>query len=286
MKSPASRNPVQKNVDLHIHSIYSDSSSTPRDILEAARKRGLAAVSLTDHDSVSGVSSLIEIAEGTGIEIIPGVELSVTDARTDIHILGYFVDFRNEEFASELARFKAARLERAKAILLKLKDLKIELSIESVLEIAEMGAVGRPHIAEALLRKGFVGSFEEAFRRYIGHNSPAYVPKLVLEPKEAFDLIKRVGGVSVLAHPGTLMRDDLIPDFVTQGLDGIEAWHPKHDRDTTKYYREIAKRYGLVVTGGSDSHGAWAGNSEIGGCRVPFEVVEKLRERKGAAHMP
>ncbi|MDI6807487.1 MAG: PHP domain-containing protein [Candidatus Eisenbacteria bacterium] len=274
------RTPDLSYVDLHIHSIYSDSSSTPHDILKAAQEKPLAAISLTDHDSAGGISSLVELAEGSGIEIIPGVELSVTDGKADIHILGYFIDYRDEWFVSQLAIFKLARLERAKKILLKLKELKIELDIESVLEIAEMGAVGRPHIAEALLRSGHVGTFEEAFHRYIGHNSPAYVPKLVLEPKEAFDLIKKVDGVSVLAHPGTMMRDDLIPEFVEQGLDGLEVWHPKHDRDTAKYYKEIAKRYDLVVTGGSDSHGLLAGGSEIGSGKVPFEIVEKLRERK------
>ena len=270
-------------VDLHIHTVHSDGADTPKQVVERAVSLGLTAISITDHDSVAGVGETIALASGTPLEVIPGVELSATDGSSDIHILGYFMDYGDETFASELNRFRDARLERAKKILAKLKDMNIDLPVDKVLDIANRSAIGRPHIAEALLDLGYVDTFEEAFRKYIGHRSPAYVPKLMLEPQAAFDLIRRYKGIAAMAHPGTVQRDDLIPVFVEQGMQALEVWHPQHDRGTVRYYIEIAKRYGLAVTGGSDTHGPRAGGSSVGSERVPASIVEGLRELREKA---
>ena len=206
------------HIDLHIHSNCSDSPLSPREIVRIASEKGLRAIAVTDHDSVAGVGEAIEEGAKRGIEVISGVELSVSDGISDIHILGYFVDHTDEAFRRELEQFRLARLERVKKILAKLKDLEVDIELESVLKIADNGSIGRPHVAEALLDSGYVDTFEEAFRRYIGHRSPAYVPKMLLSSEDAFKLVERAGGVSVLAHPGTVQRDDLIPEFVELGM--------------------------------------------------------------------
>jgi predicted metal-dependent phosphoesterase TrpH len=251
---------------------------SPREVVRISSERGLRAIAVTDHDSVAGVKEAIEEGERCGIEVVSGVELSVSDGMSDVHILGYFVDHTDEAFRRELEHFRVARFERVKKILGKLRDLEIDIELESVLKIADNGSLGRPHVAEALLDSGYVDTFEEAFRRYIGHRSPAYVPKMLLSSKDAFKLIESAGGVSVLAHPGTVQRDDLIPEFVELGMEGIEVWHPKHDRGTVRYYMELAKRYGLVVTGGSDSHGPRTAHAGIGSERVPYSVLVSLRQ--------
>ncbi|MFH0778968.1 MAG: PHP domain-containing protein [Candidatus Eisenbacteria bacterium] len=265
-------------IDLHIHSNCSDSPLSPKEVVREAKERGMTAIAVTDHDSVAGVETAIGEGEKLCIEVVSGVELSVSDAASDIHVLGYFVDHTDPAFVSELERFKAARLERVKKILAKLKQLEVDIELDSVLKIAENGSIGRPHVAEALLASGYVDTFEEAFRRYIGHRSPAYVPKMLLTPNDAFRLIEKAGGVSVLAHPGTVQRDDLIPEFVQLGMKGIEVWHPKHDRGTVRYYMELAKRYGLIVTGGSDSHGSRTANARIGSERVPYSILVSLKQ--------
>jgi len=265
-------------VDLHIHSNFSDSTLSPREIVQMAKEKGLRAIAVTDHDSVAGVEEASRMGEELGVEVVSGVELSVSDGVSDIHVLGYFVDHSDSSFVSELERFKTARFERVKKILAKLKELEVDIELDSVLKIAENGALGRPHVAEALLDSGYVDTFEEAFRRYIGFRSPAYVPKLLLSPSDAFMLVERAGGISALAHPGTVQRDDLIPEFVELGMKAIEVWHPKHDRGAVKYYMELAKRYGLAVTGGSDSHGSRTTSASVGSERVPYSVLVSLKQ--------
>jgi predicted metal-dependent phosphoesterase TrpH len=266
------------HIDLHIHSNRSDSPLSPQEVVRIASEGGLRAIAVTDHDSVAGVKEAMEEGKRCGVEVISGVELSVSDGVSDIHILGYFVDYENEAFQRELEVFRLARLERVKKILAKLKELEVDIELDSVLKIADNGSIGRPHVAEALLDSGYVDTFEEAFRRYIGHRSPAYVPKMLLTFEDAFKLITGAGGLSVMAHPGTVQRDDLIPEFVGLGMHGIEVWHPKHNRSTVKYYMELAKRYGLVVTGGSDSHGSRTAHAGIGSERVPYSVLVSLKQ--------
>ncbi len=264
-------------VDLHTHTTCSDGLARPEQMPDLAKKAGLKAVAVTDHDTTRAIDRALQAGSLLNIEVIPGVELSTMLDDNEIHILGYFIDWQNRNFGEKIRRLREGRLFRAEKILARLKRLGINLHIDQVLEIAGEGVVGRPHIADALVREGVVCSYDEAFDRYIGQHGPAYVPKRLLSPAEAIGLIATAGGVPVLAHPGTVHRDELIPLLVKWGLKGIEIIHPMHTPQLTQHYQEISRRYGLVCTGGSDYHGKGRLLNEIGKYKVPYQMVETLR---------
>jgi 3',5'-nucleoside bisphosphate phosphatase len=242
-------------IDLHLHTTCSDGLDTPEEIVEAALQSGYTVISITDHDTVEGVIRGIKAAEGTGLDLIAGIELSSIEDLYDIHILGYYVDYTDEDFIRRIAFFKEKRKERAEEIVSYLNRLGLDIQIDTVLRIAHGAPVGRPHIAEALLSEELVTSYDEAFTRYIGTHGPAYVPKYKVTPREAIELILKSGGIPVLAHPGVLNRDELIYELKEYGLMGVEAIHPLHLVEKQLYYEKLAKKYGLIVTGGSDWHG-------------------------------
>lgn len=265
--------------DLHIHTVFSDGTFTPREVVREAKKLSIGAVSITDHDSVDGIDEGMGAGQELGIEVVSGVELSAWVDDQEIHILGYLIDHQDAELAETLERLRESRKRRAKEIVSKLKDMGMSLRTEEVMEEAGLGSVGRPHIAEVLVSKGYVKDYREAFFRLIGDDCPAYVPKLELSPEEVFAIIKRAGGLAVLAHPGLKARDELIPQLAGQGLDGIEVWYGQ-DETTAGHYREIAMQYGLLMTGGSDCHGAGRGGPLLGTVKVPYSVVEGLKRAK------
>lgn len=267
--------------DLHIHSSFSDGELLPEEIVKKASSIGLSAISITDHDTINGLEQAIKAGQEYGIEVIPGIELSVLVDDMDVHILGYYIDYKNEIFVNRIKEFELKRVERAKRIISKLNKLGIPIKYESVLEIANESVVGRPHIANALLKGGFISSIREAFDNYIGYHCPAYVHKVQLSPQSAFSLIKEAGGIPVLAHPGTMHKDDLICSFIDKGLEGLEVVHPGHTIEKQNYYYSIANKYGLIVTGGTDYHGSYRGDAEIGEYTVPLELVMKMKERLG-----
>ncbi len=267
-------------IDLHIHTTASDSLFTPNEVVETARKKGLSAIAITDHDTIDGYEAAKEIAEDLEIELIPAVELSVAYKGEDIHLLGYLIDCENPEFLKKINSFQKERRIRGEKMVEKLNELGIDLNIETVKNIAGKGSVGRPHLADALLKEEFVNTYEEAFARYIGYHAPAYVSKMFLTPKEGIDLVHLVRGVAVLAHPGTVRIQQAIYDFVDLGLDGIEAYHSKHDRETTKNYINLAQKLGLIYTGGSDCHGRRGEKVLIGTVKVPYQCLEMLRKVK------
>jgi predicted metal-dependent phosphoesterase TrpH len=265
-------------IDLHMHSTASDGSDAPEAVAALADRNGLRAISLTDHDSLDGLPAATARAEASGIRLIPGVELSVHEQGADVHLLAYGFDPADPELRSSIARYREGRHERARKTLARLKGLGIRISIETVEEIARGGALGRPHVAEALLQGGFVESFNEAFQRYLGAHAPAYVPKTPVSLEEAAKVVREAGGVTVLAHPGTLNRDHLIPGWARRGLDGIEVWHSKHDAGAIARYRSYAKMHGLLMTGGSDYHGERTPSVTIGSVAVPETVLGPLDE--------
>ncbi|MDR0331386.1 MAG: PHP domain-containing protein [Chitinispirillales bacterium] len=276
---PPETNQPKKHVDLHIHTRYSDGSCTLEEIMAAAAARGLAAVSITDHDCTDAYPRAMDMGAAMGVEVIPGVELSSEIQGIDIHILGYYVDFGNSEFIAKLQEMKEARFLRAQKIVSNLNKQGLDLRFETVLNIAGEGAIGRPHIASAMLKEELVSSFREAFDVFIGYNSPAYVEKLKMSPKEVFDLIKRAGGIPVLAHPGVTGVDERIQEFIRDGLLGIEVSHTEHPDAAIRHYLKICKKNGLAFTGGSDFHSSNHSKFELGFPKVTYAAVESLKDK-------
>lgn len=266
-----------KYADLHLHTNFSDGAYFPEGLIRQAAKKKLAAIAITDHDTIDG----IELAKGAGdIEVLSGIELSAEEEGLEIHMLGYLIDHKSEGLLRRLEFLKKKRVERIYKITDKLKGLGLSLKPESVFNIAGNGTVGRLHVARAMVAEGLVGSIYEAFKNYIGDKCPAYVLGFQFSPKSAIALIRESGGIPVLAHPYALGRDDLIPKFVGCGLMGLEAYYTEHTPSMTKNYLKLAKRYSLLVTGGSDCHGNAKPKVKIGSIKIPYELVEKLKEAK------
>jgi 3',5'-nucleoside bisphosphate phosphatase len=271
--------PPRRYVDLHIHTIHSDGSSTVKEVLEAASAKGLAAIAITDHDCIDAYPYAFELGAQLDIEVIPGLELSSEIEGTDLHILGYFVDIKNSTLNLRLQEMKEARYIRAQKMVENLNKQGIDLRFDTVLSIAGVGAIGRPHIAAAMLKEELVYSFREAFEKYLGYGLPAYVEKYKMHPKEVFDLVKQAGGVPVLAHPGVTKVDERLPEFIRDGVLGLEAYHTEHSSSSQQNYIKIARKNGLAVTGGSDFHNDNHNKSEIGVPRVPYSAVKGLKEK-------
>jgi len=266
-------------VDLHVHTTASDGLATPGDVVRAALDLGLRVISITDHDSVEGVDEALETARGTALEVIPGVELSVqAEDGSDTHLLGYLIDHRDRVLLGSLERLREARLERANAMVAALSEAGHPIDIEGVLEHAGKGAVGRVHVARALVNAGSVDTIEEAFARLIGRGGPFYVAKAFFSAYEALALIHGAGGVAVLAHPGVSGETPLIP-LVDAGLDGIEVYHAEHTVSQRAHFAALARRFGLVATGGSDFHGPGMRSAVLGSGACPDGAVEELRRR-------
>jgi predicted metal-dependent phosphoesterase TrpH len=268
------------SIDLHIHTNASDGVLPPEHVLENALRAGLKAIAITDHDTVDGFVEIIESIDNDVMELVPGVELSGIYKDSDIHILGYYIDYENPEFVKKIRKFKQSRYERGEGMVAKLNELGVNLSMDTVKGIAGKSPVGRPHVADALLKEEFVQTYDEAFARYLGYHAPAYLPKNALTVEQAIDLIHLVRGVAVLAHPGTLRHDEFIPDLVEMGLDGIEAYHSQHSRTDVTKYRNVAAKFNVIYTGGSDCHGPRKGKLLMGSQRVPYGVLEKLKKVK------
>lgn len=269
-----------KFADLHLHTLYSDSTYSPFQLIEAAARKGLACIAVTDHDTVNGIAPAMEAALNSDVEILPGIELTAEFEGLEIHILGYLLDQHNKNLLSKLENLRKIRIERVKKIVKKLKDLGLNLEAESVFELAPGGTVGRLHIARAMVKERLVGSIGEAFFKYIGDRCPAYVLGFKLSPHEAVKLIKDAGGIPVLAHPYALKNDKLIPRFVEFGIMGLEVYYPEHTSGMINSYLGLAKKHHLLVTGGSDCHGAAKPEVKIGSVKIPYKLVEDLKAAK------
>jgi predicted metal-dependent phosphoesterase TrpH len=263
-----------------MHTNASDGLLTPAEIVESSLKLGLQAIAVTDHDTVDGYAEAARLVDEDVMEVVPGVELSSNYKGADVHILGYYIDHQNPEFVKKILRFRQYRYERGENMVARLNELGLNLSMDTVKTIAGKSPLGRPHVADALLREEFVQTYDEAFARYIGYHAPAYVPKKILTSQQAIDLIHLIRGVAVLAHPGTLRHDEFIPDLIEMGLDGIEAYHSQHSRSDINHYKNMARKLGIIYTGGSDCHGPRKGKSLIGTQRVPYSVLLKLKKVK------
>jgi len=269
---------VTKRADLHIHTHYSDSTSSPEEVIAQAREAGLSCIAITDHDTIDGIRPVRDAARGTDIEVIAGVELSTESGGKDVHILGYLFDDQNPALTKKLSAFQNARLERARQILEKLKSHGIDnISIEEVCSRSQSQAVGRPHIAALMVEKGWVKDIRKAFDKYLAEGQPGYVPKWKQTPSEALQLIREAGGVSVMAHPMITNKDALIPKLAEEGLDGLEVYYPNCPDNIRHYYEGIAGKLGLIMTGGSDAHGKAKNSTWLAKVTVPYTVVENLK---------
>ena len=265
--------------DLHLHTNFSDGTFSPEELVSHGRRHGLAAMSLTDHDTVEGCPRMAAACATEGIEFISGTELTAELNTIEVHLLGYGIDLENKKFLSEVARFQAVRQNRIHEMVARLNRLNVPLRAEAVFEIASCRSPGRPHVARALVKAGFCGSLDEAFERFLKVNRPAWVPKCKVSALEAMDLIHQAGGVAVMAHPGLNRTDEIIPEIVEAGLDGIECFHTRHSTATSHHYLQMADQFHLLVTGGSDCHGLNKGKPLVGTVRLPYHHVEKLKSR-------
>jgi predicted metal-dependent phosphoesterase TrpH len=274
------------SIDLHIHSTISDGTMSPVELVKYARKKGLSAIAITDHDTVGGVEEAIAAGNSLGVEVIPGIELSVRFADSTVHLLGYLFDCRQVELHAALGRLQDGRLERNKNIIARLNRLGIGVDFSELEKISGPGQCGRPHIAKLLVDKNVVKTMDEAFKVYLGQGGLAYASRFVYGAQEAINLINNAGGVAILAHPLKLGKSEkefsfTLNELIGMGLNGIEAYYPTHSR---KYRRELlrfAEKHSLVTTGGSDFHGSIRPGTTLAGGKnvsVPSGVLIKMKE--------
>jgi predicted metal-dependent phosphoesterase TrpH len=266
-------------VDLHLHTTISDGRLTPTELVRLAASKGLKVISVSDHDTTDGLAEAYQAAgEFPDLTIIPGIELSTDIPGDEIHLLGYFIQYKNKNFQGILQRFREGRLERGRLMVEKLASVGIHIDWERVQEIAGEGSVGRPHIALAMVEKGYFKEPKDAFAQYLGRNGLAYVERKKMTPEEGVQMLAQVGGVAVLAHPAQLVDlDSKVAQLKAAGLMGMEVHYAMYTPDTIRYLSEVANRHGLIPCGGSDYHGLGnTGEPLPGTLGPPMETVERL----------
>ncbi|NLO08080.1 MAG: PHP domain-containing protein [candidate division WS1 bacterium] len=275
--------------DLHIHSICSDGTQTPEEIVAEAIQKKLTAIALADHDTVAGVETAMNAARGSDLRVIPAAEISTEYQKTEVHILGYWIKLDDEQLHEKFRYVREARRLRAEEIVRKLRSLGIEITLEDVVAQSDGVTLGRPHVAQALMAKGYIKGVQEAFDRYLGRDRPAFVPRYKLSPYEAVESIRDARGCPVLAHPGLGVSDRVIDGLIEAGIQGLEAYHNHHTPSNTRRVLRIAQERGLLVTGGTDSHGPGGSHPvAVGDVDVPDSCAEGLVAwaREHGAPMP
>jgi predicted metal-dependent phosphoesterase TrpH len=279
-----SNTPSSSFADLHLHTRYSDGSYTPAELVRAAAERNLATIALTDHDTFDGIQETLDAGRRTGVEVVPGVEITSRVDSQEVHILGYFniESWRNPVLHAILDHAKKLREKRITQFVARFNELGFSLTVADVESFSTCGTIGRPHVAQALVKRGVVKSVEEAFERFLKFGKPGYVERPRMTAAETLGHIRRAGGVAVLAHPGLNNIDDRLHELKQQGLAGLEVWHPKHTAAKSDRYLKLAEKLGLLPTGGSDCHGNVRGEPAIGSVRLPHERVEELKKALNA----
>lgn len=267
--------------DMHIHTSASDGVFSAAEVLYQACRMGLPGIAITDHDTVEGLPTAWSClnSEQLNLELISGIELNTEVEDGEIHILGYFIDFECQQLIKDLELIKTARFERAQRMVARLREMGYAITFEQVQRLARKDLIARPHIATALMEKGYVSSIREAFNKLIGRGCPAYVPRYRFTPERAIELIHIAGGISVLAHPGLLRQPRLVDLVLEMGVEGIEAFYPEHTFEDTNYFVALAEQRGLLITGGSDFHGnaAESSRNRLGCCGINAEYMDKIK---------
>lgn len=275
-----------RHIDLHLHSTASDGTAAPEAVVAAARAAGVSAIALTDHDTIEGIAEARQAADRAGIELVPGVELSAYEGAAEIHVLGLHLQLL-DEMRDALTIFRLARRERAEGIVRLLNDAGVRITFDDVLAVAQDAAIGRPHIARAMVANGWAMDLRDAFDRYLGAGRPAYLDKRRITLSESIALIHRCGGIAVLAHPGADGTHERLERLGAMGLDGLEVIHPSHSAEDRARLLALANHLNLVPSGGSDSHGSVEGVRVVGAMKVPVEwldaQVERVKKVRAAA---
>jgi 3',5'-nucleoside bisphosphate phosphatase len=271
---------VAETLDLHTHSTASDGLHSPTDLVEMAHQIGLTTIALTDHDTTNGLGEAQTAGAALGVEVISGIEINtyLPQGQGEAHVLGYYLDTANPDFQAFLLFLRETREKRGEKMVALLRDQGYDVTWERVRELAH-GAVGRPHVAMALMEKGYATSVADAFNRYISPGRPAYVPRFKMAPEDAVRMLRSARGVPVLAHPMRLfgLEDDLLPRLMDAGLLGLECYYGDYDEPTVEHLLTLAKQHGLIATGGSDFHGRGIHPTPLGGRYVPPEAAEQVR---------
>jgi predicted metal-dependent phosphoesterase TrpH len=271
-------------VDLHSHTTASDGTLSPAALVREAARRGVRVLAVTDHDSTEGLAeAMAEARAHPPLQIVPGIEINCDVEGAEIHILGYGMDYEAAWFREFCARQRYERRARVHRMTDRLGALGMPIDPDEVFAIVREGSAGRPHVAQAMVARGYVKTVREAFDKYLGAGKPAHVPRVKLAPADAVRLIRRAGGAPVMAHPGLADRDDLIPELIEAGLMGIESYYPEHSAAQTAGYVQTCRDRGLVPTGGSDFHGPRVRAGSLGIPSVPMIVWEELREKVAEA---
>lgn len=281
--------PARRWIDLHLHSTASDGRYAPGKVMEMAAARGLSAVALTDHDTTAGLAEAEGAATRLGMEFVPGIEMEAEYGHHRLHILGYFIDVANTGLVGALAQMVTNRHARNEEIIARLGQVGVVVEYRAICERHAGAAIGRPHIADELIRQRAVSSFQQAFSRFLGNDAPAYVPRVAPSGAEVIRIIRGAGGVASLAHPGRIKASShlelatMVRDLREAGLGAIETSHPDHNEATARFVGELAARFDLLTTGGSDFHTLGTAVTRGTGFakrRVPYEWLERLRDSR------
>ncbi len=267
-------------IDLHIHTAFSDGTFTPQEAVQLAKKRGLVAVSITDHDSVEGIEEAQKVGRKINLEVVPGVEMGSDVGQDEIHILGYYLDWKQKEFLLRLKFFQKTRMERNERLLDRLQQLGMPITLDELTQLAPKEVIGKLHFARWMLAKKYINSIGEAFEKWLNSGKPAHIERPKISPFEIISLIRAAEGIPVFAHPFLSKRDDLIPEMIDVGLMGIEVYHPVHSPAIVEKYKKIASKFNLLITGGSDCHGEAKGKSSIGTLNIPLSCLEDLKKAR------
>jgi predicted metal-dependent phosphoesterase TrpH len=271
---------VATTLDLHTHSTASDGLYAPAELVKLAHQAGLTTIALTDHDTTNGLAEAQAAGATLGVTVIPGIEINtyLPQGRGEAHVLGYYLDTANPDLQAFLRFLRDARVQRGERMVALLREQGFDITWERVRELAR-GTVGRPHVALALMEKGYAESISDAFNRYISPGRPAYVPRFKMAPEDAVRMLRSVRGVPVLAHPMRLygLEDDLLPRLMEAGLLGLECYYGDYDEPTVEHLLALAEQYGLVATGGTDYHGPGVHPTPLGGRYVPPEAAIQIQ---------